>query len=98
MTNNEYGTVAFYSEHFADILADVATYGTAKENEQTVKNIIRGFQVAIQDWIDYHSAAVASYSQLRNELIAEDREERALLEELEAETLPEIPDFPSVLK
>ena len=98
MTKNEYGSIEFYAEHFGDILSDVATYGTAKENEQTVKNIIRGFQMAIQDWIDYHSAAVASYSQLRNELIAEDREERALFEDIESAALPEIPAIPSVLK
>ena len=98
MTNNEYGTVKFYAEHFADILADVACYSTPEENERAVKNILRGFQVAIQEWLDYHSAAVASYSQLRDELIAEDREEQALLDELDAAELPDIPEFPSVLK
>ena len=98
MTNNEYGSVDFYASHFADILADVATYSTPEENAETVKNILRGFQVAIQDWIDYHSAAVASYSQLRDEMIHEDREERAVLEDKEAADLPPIPSFPSVLK
>ena len=98
MTNNEYGSVEFYAEHFSDILADIANYSTAEENEKAVKNILRGFQMAIQDWIDYHSAAVASYSQLRNELIAEDREERTLLEDIEAAALPKIPAIPSVLK
>ena len=98
MTKNEYGSVEFYAEHFSDILADVANYSTAEENEKAVKNILRGFQVAIQEWIDYHSAAVASYSQLRNELIAEDREEQAILDEIEAAKLPAIPNIPSVLK
>ena len=98
MTKNEYGSVEFYAEHFGDILADVAAYSTPEENEKAVKNILRGFQVAIQDWLDYHSAAVVSYSQLRDELIAEDREERALLEDIESAALPEIPPIPSVLK
>lgn len=92
MTNPDYGTAEFYAAHFADILADVATEQTATGNRQSVINIIRGFQMAIESWLEYHNAAVTSYKQIRDEFLTYDP---ALEEE---DNLPPIPEFPSVLK
>ena len=57
--------------------------------------IIRGFQLAIESWLQYHESAVTSYKELRDGIIAEDMAANALEEEL---GLPPIPDIPSVLK
>ena len=95
MTNPEYGTPEYYAAHFSDILGDVATEQSAAGNSRAVINIIRGFQMAIESWLEYHEAAVTSYKQLRDGLIEEDLALKAYEEEM---ALPPIPPIPSILK
>lgn len=45
----EYGTVAFYAEQFADIIADVQ-----HDSPDVSDNLIAGFNLAIDDWRKYH--------------------------------------------
>ena len=95
MTNPEYGTPEYYAAHFSDILGDVATEQSAAGNSRAVISIIRGFQMAIESWLEYHEAAVTSYKQLRDGLIEEDLALKAYEEEM---ALPDIPPIPSILK
>jgi len=55
-----YGTPEFYSEQVADILADVDA-----GNPQISENILKGFELAIDDWLTYHEKQAFAYAQLR---------------------------------
>ena len=48
-----YGSKEYYSELFSDILADVAT-GDIKRDEQTIVNVLAGFESAIISWLEYY--------------------------------------------
>jgi hypothetical protein len=45
----EYGTVQFYAEQFADIIADIQ-----HTSPEVSDNLISGFKLAIDDWRQYH--------------------------------------------
>lgn len=55
-----YGTVEFYAEQFGDILADAdgkdSRYGD---------NMITGFLVALNDWLNYHKEQVDEYERIK---------------------------------
>ncbi len=55
-----YGTVEFYAEQFGHILADAdgkdARYGD---------NMIKGFLVALDDWLTYHKEQVDEYERIK---------------------------------
>jgi hypothetical protein len=59
MANMTYGTVEFYAEQFADILADIdhsdPAYGDA---------IVEGFILAIDNWRDYYAKQVDEYDRV----------------------------------
>ena len=59
----QYGTVKYYEEMFADILADVAT-GSQEDDDKTAKNILLAFKNAIEGWVDYHQQSADTYKQL----------------------------------
>ena len=95
MTNSEYGTAEYYRDHFSDILSDVGQYDSPDDNRPNVVAIIRGFQLAIESWLQYHESAVTSYKELRDGIIADDLASKAYEEEM---ALPPIPSIPSILK
>ena len=45
----EYGTVEYYAELFADIIADIQ-----HDAPELTDNLIAGFKLAIDDWRKYH--------------------------------------------
>ena len=49
----EYGTVEFYAEQFADILADIQY-----DRPDITDNLVEGFRLAIVDWKLYHQDQV----------------------------------------
>ena len=49
----EYGTVEFYADQFADILADVQY-----DQPNVTENLIEGFRLAITDWKSYYEDQV----------------------------------------
>ena len=55
-----YGTVKFYSERFGDILADVDPVTTPVSAD----NILVGFELALQEWIDYHSTQKKAFEEI----------------------------------
>ena len=44
-----YGTVEFYKEQFADIIADIQ-----HDQPKTSDNLITGFKLALDEWREYH--------------------------------------------
>ena len=91
----KHGTPEYYAAHFTDILSDVGDGNSLDANRTNVVAIIRGFQLAIESWLQYHESAVTSYKELRDGIISEDLALKAYEEE---QALPAIPAFPSVLK
>ena len=63
MTKPEYGSSEFYANLFNDILADVGC-DDAEENRQTADNIMKGFELALVSWMNYHTTAIESYREL----------------------------------
>ncbi len=59
--NNEYGTIEYYSEMFSDILADV----DASSAKQSIDNIHKGYLMAIDSWLEYHTEQVNAYNEIR---------------------------------
>jgi hypothetical protein len=55
-----YGTPEFYSEQFADILADVDA-----NKPEIADNILKGLELSIEDWLTYHEKQAFAYAQLR---------------------------------
>jgi len=63
MTNPDYGSIEFYENMFADILADVGT-DDSSANKIAATNILIAFERAIKSWADYHFSAAESYKKL----------------------------------
>ena len=63
MSNPEYGSIEFYENMFADILADVST-GNSAQDDITSINILIAFERAMQGWLEYHQQAATSYTKL----------------------------------
>lgn len=61
----KYGTVGYYADYFGDCLADVDG-----ETPSTVDNILKGFYMALDDWLSWHSEQVSAYSEMRQKLKA----------------------------
>lgn len=58
----DYGTMAYYSEMFSDILCDVG------EGEDTKTTVLAGLLDALKSWIDYHDKAACQYEDFAIEL------------------------------
>ena len=63
----EYGTAEFYQALFADILADCGT-GLDTDTD-TATNMLRGFELAIIDWMTYHEKCIKSYRDLHAQFL-----------------------------
>ena len=58
-----YGSTAYYKEMFADILGDLAT-GRDVEDEETMCNILEGFELAIFEWLKYYEDSARRFKTL----------------------------------
>ena len=56
---NNYGSVQFYTDMFADVLADVQY-----DNPDYGDNIIAGFKTALKEWRQYHEEQVKEYQRI----------------------------------
>lgn len=61
-----YGSVEFYRNMFADLLADAQP-----DRKDYGDNIIAGFKAALQEWRDYHADAAKEYERLQQKAIDE---------------------------
>ena len=59
----EYGTVQFYAEQFADIIADIQ-----HTSPEVSDNLISGFKLAIDDWRKYHVNQILELDRAENKL------------------------------
>ena len=60
----EYGTVQFYAEQFADIIADIQ-----HTSPEVSDNLISGFKLAIDDWRQYHVKQILELDRVESQLI-----------------------------
>ena len=58
---DKYGTAEYYSAMFSDIMADV----DAEYAPNATENIYKGFLMAIDSWLEYHSHQTNEYSKFR---------------------------------
>ena len=56
---NEYGSVEFYAEQFADFLADIQA-----DEPHYGDNLVAGFKLALADWKDYYQKQTAECARL----------------------------------
>ena len=59
----EYGTVQFYAEQFADIIADIQ-----HDSPEVSDNLIAGFKLAISDWRKYHVDQILELDRVESKL------------------------------
>ena len=60
---NEYGSVEFYAEQFADFFADVQA-----DDPHYGDNIVAGFKLALADWKDYFQKQTVECDRLLNKI------------------------------
>ena len=64
ISESDYGTPEFYSELFADILADVQ-----HDRPGTGEAILQGFVMAVNDWAEYHKQQNLAYEELLDNIL-----------------------------
>lgn len=60
----ECGTVQFYAEQFADIIADIQ-----HTSPEVSDNLISGFKLAIDDWRQYHVKQILELDRVEAQLV-----------------------------
>ena len=60
---HQYGTVEFYAEQFADLIADVQ-----HDSPEISDNLVAGFRLAINDWRKYHANQVLELDRVEAKL------------------------------
>ena len=60
---NEYGTVAYYREMFADLIADI------QHDDPGVGDcLVEAFKLSVADWRDYHEAQIKELDRISTSL------------------------------
>ena len=72
----EYGTVQFYAEQFADLIADIQ-----HTSPEVSDNLIAGFKLAIDDWRQYHVKQILELDRVEEKLIDRGPQEREWIED-----------------
>ena len=96
MTYNEnwalppYGSPEYFERGFSDYLADC-------ESPEIALQILQGFEMAINSWLEYHETQARNYRELMRQFQSSSFPPAEVRAAEEAE-LPEIPAVPSVLK
>ena len=65
MIENEYGSQEYFCELFSDIIADLETEGN-------IRNVMAGFELAINSWLDYHEQSSSRYRELHRRFLTGD--------------------------
>ena len=63
----------YFSDMFADILADVGC-GIPAQDKQTADNLMEGFELAIDQWLTYHEEVGRSYKTLHARFLGMNRD------------------------
>lgn len=97
----EYGSIEYYKEYFSDVICDAGSGENLEEQIAESMKILQGFKLAVLSWLEYHRTAAMTYEDLFNQFMnydfVDDRIKEAELETEEL-NLPNIPDFPSIIK
>ena len=59
----EYGSEQYFKDMFSDIICDVCTVGDDSATTYA-PNMLRGFELAILDWMEYHRECGDQYRKL----------------------------------
>ena len=65
MIEHEYGSEEYFSDLFSDIIADLETEGN-------IRNVMAGFEQAINSWLDYHDECSSRYRELHRRFLTGD--------------------------
>ena len=57
-SKHPYGSAEYYAEYFADVIVD------ANEDLNVVHNLLKGFRLAIEDVLNYHTKSAQNYDQM----------------------------------
>ena len=57
-SKHPYGSAEYYAELFADVVID------ANEDLNVVHNLLKGFRLAIEDVLNYHTKSAQNYDQM----------------------------------
>lgn len=60
MSNFKYGSAEFYAECFSDFICDIQA-----DEPKYAENLLKGFCLAIEDWLKYHKDQADAYAALR---------------------------------
>ena len=60
---NEYGTVPYYREMFADLIADIQ-----HDNPAMGDSLVEAFKLSIADWREYHEAQLKELDRISTKL------------------------------
>ena len=93
----EFGSVEYYEQYFADVLADAGNGDNGEAQTEDALKILEGFTRAVDGWLYYHRTCAATFEGLREKFL--DNRSRSDQEELAREEaeLPTITEFPSLL-
>ena len=58
-----YGTVGYYQEMFADLIADVQ-----HDSPVTGDNLVAAFKLAVAEWSEYHAAQLKELERIAKQL------------------------------
>ena len=94
---SEYGSLKYFTECFSDVMSDLPPAKQEIDPFDQALVMMQAFEDAIESWLDYHKEAVTSFEYLRDEFLAQRKDQKVLDDENEASKLPEIPKFPSLL-
>ena len=59
----KYGTVDYYKEHFADLIADIQ-----HDNPTFGDNLVEAFKLAITEWREYYAGQVQELDRISSQL------------------------------
>lgn len=85
-----YGSPEYFERGFSDYLADV-------ESPEIAMQVLQGFEMAINSWLEYHETQARNYRDLMRQFQTSSFPPAEVRAAEEAE-LPKIPEIPSVLK
>ena len=60
---NEYGSVAYYQEMFADFIGDIQ-----HDSPELGDNLVEAFKLAITEWRDYYASQAKELDRITNKL------------------------------
>jgi len=65
-SKHPYGSAEYYAEYFADVLGD------ANDDPEIAFQLLKGFRLAIDDWLAWHVKCSQNYDQMLQHFLKND--------------------------